>query len=352
MGRRRKFFLFCLCLALGGRLYAQSDRLQIFGFFDLEAEVGNQSRTAKYFSFDQHHLNFITIFRLDQKTRLFSEIEWEHGPSHKDGEMAGKIYMARAFLEYKYSDAALFRAGKFLPPFGIYNEMHDAAPAFLSTVLPFSVYGEHLDSAGRKTRLYAKYATGIWLLGSVPLHDWTFQYNFYFGNGRGRDPAEKDDNPDKGLGWRFLLTSPEQTIKIGTSYYRDRNGLSFSTRQRALDFDAEIRWKNLIWQTEFFLPRGEKVDAQKRPNGRFRSGRAYYILAGYTLGDIWTPFIRRDYYDPDISSPDDAEFHHVFGLNLAVTDRIYLKAEIHRVRFQATDKNGYEKFLASAAVAF
>ncbi|MFQ5632418.1 MAG: hypothetical protein ACE5I1_26920, partial [bacterium] len=217
------FITFTLLLSIKP-VFAQNPKLKIYGFFDMEAEVSNKNASTKRWTFDQHHLNIITIYHLDSHFRVFSEIEWEHGPSHKANNSTGTIYLARAFLEYKHSDAFEIRTGKFSPPFGIYNERHDATPSFLSTVLPVTVYGKHINSVGKKDRLYAKLATGIWALGAVYVKNWRITYHFYLSNGRGPKPHEKDNNSNKGIGSRLIIRPPSGNLRFGMSYYSDRDG--------------------------------------------------------------------------------------------------------------------------------
>ncbi|MDQ7054533.1 MAG: hypothetical protein Q9P14_17210 [candidate division KSB1 bacterium] len=266
--------------------------------------------------------------------------------------MYGTIYLARAFFEYKFSDLLLIRAGKFLPPFGIYNERHDATPTFISTVLPFSIYGDHLNSVDKKGRLFSKFATGVWALGSLFVDTWQLKYNIYISNGRGPKPAERDNNPNKALGMRFVVVPPVDFLQIGASYYADRDGNSYDTRQVAIGLDLNWIWGNFELQSEMLLAKGERVDAENRPNGVFLHSRGYYMQGSYTLRDRWTPFMRLDVFDRDTRIRRNEEKHTIIGLNIAISYNVYTKAEVHFIDYVNPNQKDYELFIASVAVAF
>ena len=185
-------------------LAAQTERATLYGFFDLELHTTNQVGGQPW-SFDQHHLNIITIYRLDEHLRVFAEIEWEHGAHLTGSGGSGQIVLERAALEYKRNDAFLAKAGKFLPPFGLYNVRHDASPTFLSTELPSSLYGDHLNSLGGDEALIPEVGTGLQVLGHLTAKAWRGEYFVYLINGRGPSPAAQDNNQNKGVGARLMI---------------------------------------------------------------------------------------------------------------------------------------------------
>lgn len=331
---------------------AQESRLQVYGFFDLEAEASNKDAAGKKLTFDQHHLNIISIFNLDECFRIFSEIEWEHGPKHDPSSASGTIYLARAFLEYKHSDACQLRGGIFLPPFGLYNERHDATPTFISTILPQSIYGKHLNSVGGKDRLYAKIVTGFWGLGSVFVNNWGIEYHVYLSNGRGPRPAEKDNNANKGVGGRLVITPPSGHLRLGMSYYTDRDGNALDSKQSALAWDAEFEYEAFKLTSELFIPRGETADSTGALTGQFRQSLGGYVQGSVTLLERLTPFFRYDYFDNDVDKTKDAERIFTVGINYSISPKVYLKNELHFHRFGNPNSRGYELYIGSVAVAF
>lgn len=336
---------------------AETEKLKIYGFFDLETEVSNQKNTAEAWTFDQHHLNVISIYRIDSRFRVFAEIEYEHGPFIGD-EIQGNIYLANAYLEYKHSDAFQIRAGSFVTPFGIYNEIHDATPSIISTLLPHPIYGDHQMATGVEGRLFAKLATGIQFRGQIFPGDWEISYRLYVSNGRGPMAAEQDDNTNKGLGARFILVPPIQDLRLGTSMYADKNGLDGHTRQATLGFDAEFDFSAVHIEAEMLLYQMEQVDSLDIPNGVYNYGRGWTALVSYRLIDRLTPFFRLEfdhhhglnkYHGPDGNTDDNCL---MTGVNYAVTPKVYLKSEVHFMNFSGAGDPPYELFVASVAVAF
>jgi hypothetical protein len=353
MGRVSLYLIPLIVLSFVKSGYAHPSSFKIYGFFDLELEVSNKDPAGRLWTFDQHHFNLITIFHLDKRFRVFGEIEWEHGFFLEGGEEAsGEFNLERAWLEYKYSDAFKIKVGKFLAPFGIYNLVHDATPTYLSTLLPNPVYGKHTNTIGEKQKFYSKFATGIQILGSLFIRDWECDYYIYMSNGRGADPGEKDENSNKGVGGRFVIFTPLNIFKLGTSYYADKNGNARNTTQKTFGVDAEFEYMHLNLHGEIIQFYLEKVDTNGIPNGEFRRGRGYYLQGSYSLFDKLTPFLRYEFFDPDLFNDGDGEYGIVVGINFSASPRVILKNEVHFNRFQDEARNPYEHFIASLAVAF
>jgi hypothetical protein len=337
---------------------AAAIELNTYGFFDVEAEIGNKNAAAKRGTFDQHHLTLIWQGQVDPRFSVLFETSYEHGPNLSDGALEGKVYLPKAYCEYMQSDALLLRAGKFLPPFGIYNERHDATPTVIPTVLPQSVYGKHADLVGpgagefgRNVQAYPRFATGIWALGTTFADSWEFTYHAYLTNGRGANEHEADDNTNKGFGTRVLVTPPGFP-RFGFSYYSDRNGSLDGARQAA--FGADLEYSRGAWFLECgsILPQFEELDAAGTRSGSTRRARGGYVMAGYTLWDRTTPFAYFDRYDPDRDTADDAIDDATMGINHMLSDSVFLKAEIHLVDFEDPARRSYWNSIASLAVAF
>lgn len=323
------------------------ERVTVYGYFDTEVEVSNTDDKRSIWTFDQHHLNVIAIYKIDNRFRVFSEIEWEHGPSHSGDSTTGKIYLAKSFLEYKHSDAFRVRIGKFLTPFGIYNERHDATPTMLFTNLPRALYGEFYHSAERP---FAKFSTGLHLLGTSFIDDWEARYNLYVSNGRGPNPSEKDNNANKAVGGRLVITPPSGTLHAGLSYYRDKNGMFYDSRQSSLGFDLEADVGSLYLNAELILMSVEHLEEATEPR-EVHHPKGYYFLAGHTFYDRVTPWAAYNWINEDRLPDDHVEVRSV-GLNYSLTDKVYLKAEVHSNRFKSRPTEDHELFIASIAAAF
>lgn len=348
-----------VCLP-AGRLDAQTARpkLKTYGYFDMEVMASFKKDNAEPWSFDQHHLNLITIYTINDRYRVFTEIEYEHGPFFSESESSGMILLEKAYLEYKHSDALRVRIGKYPSPFGIYNERHDATPTFIATRLPHSVYGKHELASGRKDQLFAKFATGIQVVGDLYSYGWETRYHFYVSNGRGRKPGGADDNSNKGLGGRLVVSPPLANLRLGASYYTDKHGLVNHAEQRSLGVDIEFDLGNLHLESEVLINRSEKVDTTGQPTGEFRKALGYYVMAAYTFGDKVTPFVRYEYSDHGSSEVNGLKKMSMIGINVALTQQVYLKNEVHFSYDHHTDHSyiddpdQYYMYVGSIAVAF
>ena len=347
--------LCCLAVAMvcsAGSASAQvSDRLEIYGYFDVETE-SKRSGDQRNWHFDQHHFNVITVYRPQDRWRVFAEVEWEHGAFQSRSGGAGLIELERAWVEYSHSPALQVRLGKFLAPFGIYNLRHDATPTYLMSFLPASVYGKHSNPLGESQRLYAKFGTGVQLLGRVPAGAWSADYAVYLTNSRGLDAAELDGNMNKGVGGRLLLHSPNDSVRVGISLYSDRNGLAADTRQYAIGVDFAFEKDALLVEVEGLVPRLEGVNEARAPDGLLRTGRSGYVQGSYRLTDRLTPFGRFEYYDADRQRASDVETTVVGGLNVMVNPSVYLKSEVQTRQFRGTQRPDDTLFVSSISVAF
>lgn len=346
----------CLATVLGAlgaapcaQAQVQERSVNLYGYFDLEYEIGNASEASKRGTFDLHHFKVLTSIVLDEHFRVLGEIEWEHGVDLSADGGVGEVKLERAWLEYRHADALKVRAGKFLVPFGIYNLVHDATPTFLGTYLPSSVYGKHPNPLCGSQRLFAKFGTGLQVLGSAHSGPWSLDYAAFLSNGQGANAYEQDDNGDKARGGRAILGLPLGQSELGASYYTEQNGAAAHTRQRALGLDARLRLDALDIHGEVLFADQETLDVAGEPSGASETMTGSYLQAGYTLADRLTPFARVQRYVP---ADSQAEHHVIGGLNLALTSRVYLKAEGHVVRFDDPLQNGYEMFVSSVAVAF
>jgi len=324
----------------------------------MEVSATFSQEEAPPWSFNQHHLNFIAIYTLSPSYRVFSEVEYEHGPSLGDSASSGKIYLAKGYLEFKRSDALRVRVGKFLSPFGIYNERHDATPTFLTTRLAHSVYDAQPLATGLKDRLFAKFTTGVQLVGDFYPGRWEIRYHLYVGNGRGEDPGGSDDNSNKGLGCRIVISPPVAKLQLGMSLYADRHGHDNDTQQRSLGLDTEFDFGSLHGELELLNHWSELIDLFEHPDGKFRHYRGFYILLAYRIGDKFTPCVRFGRANHDVDVSGASETTGMVGLNIAFTPRVYLKNELylHRDRRQVIGStysvDRYGTYLASVAVAF
>lgn len=351
MNMRSIWMAAVLSAATASLATAQSD-LSVYGFFDLEFEANNRNADQLDYTFDQHHFNVITAYRISSQWRVFAEIEWEHGPGLEGGEGAGAIALERAWVEYAPRDEFKIKAGKFLPPFGIYNLLHDASPSFLSTFLPSAIYGKHANTNGGNQRLYAKFGTGLQVLGTLSPRGWQATYYAYVTNGRGPNPAETNANNNSGVGGRIMVSDLGEHARFGVSYYQDRNADADNTKQRTIAADVGFGSSGFWLEGEAIIPSLETLDGTGAPTGDMRTGLGYYVQGSYRTEVGVTPFARYDFFDPNNDADNDGDHDVVLGLNIAVTPFTYLKGQVQFQGFENPAVESFETFIASISVAF
>ncbi len=343
---KQKQILLVLLFLTTQVLYAQQRELSIYGYIDLEFEYGTDQKES---TFDIHHLNFIPEFSF-QQYRVFTEIEFEHGTNIDADDGEGEIALERAWIEYTHSRLIQIRAGKFLTPFGIYNLIHDATPAYLTTSLPF-IYNSHNPFGVNKARLYAKFYTGVQLLGTLmKVKPIMLNYTFGLGNGRGPEQFSKDNDNDKSVSGRLHLQT-ESNLQIGVSLYRDHNAEGMSGKQEAEEqaycIDFQYDTDTVLLQSELALFRLER----NNETGGFQTAKSWYIQLAYRFQNVVTPVLRYDYFTPGTSASNDYR-RLLVGVNISPNARVYLKSEVQFNSFDSSERASNKLFLSSIAVAF
>lgn len=328
-------------------LHAQQRELSVYGYIDLEYEYDTAQKIS---TFDIHHFNMLSTYSFRQ-FRVFSEIEWEHGPGMEPDGGQGEIVLERAWFEFTRNDQLKVRGGKFLSPFGIYNLIHDATPTFLTTSLPL-IYQKHRPFGMNKDRLYAKFYVGLQALGSVTTASgWRFEYTLGVGNGRGSESFSEDNDNNKAMMARAIV-QPVESLHIGASFYGDRNAEGVSgkprAREQAYGIDFEFDNEQLQIQSEYVRFRLEKNSLESA----FQHAHSYYSQLAYTIGGHVTPILRYDYFAPNVDTNNDAYSYWLVGLNVSPDPDVYLKAEVHFRSFENASIDSNRLFLSSIAVAF
>ena len=322
------------------------------GYLTFEAEISDKDSAGRRGTFDLHHFNLFGNYLLNDKTRVFGEIEWEHGTdtegSETSGGEAGFVRLERAWFEYELSEKFKLRLGKFLTPYGIYNEIHDAAPAYDTSILPQSLYGKHENPFGTMQRFYAKFSIGVQAKGVFEIGSSSFQYQVLLTNGRGGQPFEQDDNRDKGLGLRLLADLPTAGLIVGYSVYSDRNGLAFHTRQTSQVWDLRFEYKQ--WRLSGEYARSS-LGARKATSS-MQIANAGYAEVAYQLFGRQTVLIRYDLFDPDNRQSGGVERDLTLGTSLQILKQALVKAETHFWTVENGSPENYVLAIASLAVVF
>lgn len=267
-------------------------------------------------TFDFRHLNLLLDINPAPGLMVRSNIEFDHAPDTELGY--GGVILEYGFAEYLFKDWLKARVGKVLTPYGFFNEIHDASPAYLGVTVPDSVY--KADKRGGFSIL-PKWVTGLNVLGVVDISDESeFDYVVYVGNGEsvGYNEAQFDVNPNKAVGGRAQISFDSEKYILGVSAFYGEKGLS-ETNLAETHFgyvlSAAYALSNLNIKAEY---------AQAKLGERTEYG--WYIQPSYRIGR-YTPYMRVQASDPDDRYPDDYWNTYLAGLNVQVNKHLFVKFE-------------------------
>ena len=327
------------------------------GYLTFEAEISNRDSLAENGTFDLHHFNIFANFLLNSKARVFGELEWEHGTDLSSDQQvdtydsettAGSLRLERAWFEYAFSQKFKLRIGKDLTPYGIYNEIHDATPAYDTSILPYSIYGKHRNNLGAFYRNYAKFTMGFAIVGQFESRHLVFDYKIFTGNGRGKNQFEQDDNKDKSIGFRGLLDLSDRGLKLGYSFYSDQNGLTLNARHTSFAFD--VRYEKKRWRLTGEYAHSHQaaindIAARLTANG-------YYGEIACLLYNHQTVLMRYDIYNSNKTRGNDAVRDLTFATNFQILKSSLVKAEVHLINDELALRQKYTLAIASLAIVF
>lgn len=341
----RYFLLSCFCMTAATAAPSQAmslNELKLNGFLDLEYERSysdNASLGDTKGSFDQAHFNILMEFPVSHTLTVKGHIEYEHGPWLKGAGDSGELTTEWAYLEYLVGNTLRFRAGKILTPFGVYNEIHDATPTYLSIRIPWEIY--RANEAGGFP-MFPTFGTGISLLGDyLAGEDLDLNYSVYMVNGEndvsGLNEAERDENSDKAIGGRLML-SPRFGTAVGGSFFTGKKGVdkkNHSTWAVTVDYGMSM-----------FNARAEYASSELDN----QTEKGWYGEVSYRFRKV-TPFLRYGTLDPN----DDEWRELVYGIHYEIQPNFVLKLENRQ--FGGNPNNAlvsddYNEVAAALAAAF
>jgi len=288
---------------------------------------------------------FVLFFghRFDERTRFFSEVEFEHANTKDtaDGTGAGEVELEQAYIDFDLTDAHTARAGLFLVPVGILNETHE----------PPTFYGVERNPV--ETNIIPT----TWWEGGLGL------------NGR----------LGEAFGYDLALTSGLKVPTTGSNAYKVRNG-----RQKVAQADANnaaatvrLKWTGApgtelaatvvrqddiaqgtvadgvsgaatLWEAHAALTRGDfglrALYAQwdldgtgPKAVGRDKQ-KGWYVEPSYKLTPKLGVFARYNEWDNEAGDATASKKKQTdFGLNYWPHERVVLKADIQRQSGAAND---------------
>ena len=306
-------------------------------------------------SFDADLIDLVFNVQATNRLRFNTDITWEHGADTQDKR--GNVVLQYAFPEYTVNDWLKVRVGKMFVPFGIYNEIRNAKPAFFTVEEPFSTNKN--EEFGSAMRFYPRWASGIAVIGNGEIRDLKLDYNVQISNGEQAlgNPFEVDDNLQKALATRVRIR-PLTNLRIGVSGYADwlteldSTGKDSGGRTHLLSYGGQLEYElqNAGVELEFIGGSIDRSDAP--PTNRM----AYTLMMYYTIGKRFIPYARIGYLDPSMATDLDEATMISVGLNIELDHNFYLKLQYNNISSEPNNMQFFGKDLdqiqASIAVGF
>lgn len=97
-----------------------------------EINYNNYKDSSRRDEFDMQRFILFVGHKFNERTRLFSEIEFEHAVTDGGDSSSGEVAMEQAFIEYDLTQTgtSALRSGLMLLPIGIINEYHEPPTFF------------------------------------------------------------------------------------------------------------------------------------------------------------------------------------------------------------------------------
>jgi hypothetical protein len=320
MPRRVGFLIALVCIS-GAPVCAQEllDRITINGYtnFEFEKMIDKEGAGDKHGSFDADQFNLVFNIHAADRVRVAADLSWEHGAATE--EPRGNVALEYGFVEYTISNLFKLRAGKMLTPFGVYNEIHTAKPAFLTVKEPPSLNKTERIIKGT-FRYYPRWGAGLALHGDGVAGGKNFNYDLLVANGEqtNTNPFEEDDNGFKSVTARFRL-EPTDSMRLGWSLYLDKT--TDPAFRKIVSNGLEFEWTHKSFR---LLAEGALGKVQRDELSDLTQ-KSFYIQPSYSFAHGITPYLRYEWVDSGF--PDESGTLLTTGVNWEITKNFMLKAE-------------------------
>jgi Gram-negative porin len=270
-------------------------------------------------SWDSNSFSLVVTAKLDEKAKVWMHIESESGE---------EVVFDWAYLDYQFTPSLTGRVGQIKLPVGLSNEIVDARFLNLSTILPFLYHEESLELSESFRGISINYTQDF---GSAGI-----ELDGYFGQAVGEEDDELKHR--RLIGGRVGFRPPVEGLKFLFSAYSSKLEeieTGERTNQNLWALSGEYVRGNLKLQSEYAKSKVFDV-----------SSNTYYLQAGYTFADKWTPFVRYEYATTDKTQKNDPSFYQKsigLGLDYKVNSNI-------SVRVEGYNHKGYALPVASGEV--
>ena len=343
-----------LPLVLAASVQAQElgDRVVINGYtnFEFEKQISKEGNGDKKGSFDADQIDLVFNITVSERVRVSIDLSWEHGTATEVPR--GNQALEYGFVEYALSDKLKLRFGKMHTPFGVFNEIHTAKPAFLTV--------KEAPSLNKNSRIvdggylfYPRWGAGIGAHGDTVVHGMDLTYDVLVANGDSEavNPFELDENSSKSLTARVRLDVTDN-IRVGYSFYHDRfSSTSFTTIQ-SHGLEAELSLARFRVLAEVAVGSLGKV------GGGAQKQIGWYVQPSLHLQHGITPYLRVDNFNPNRQLEGLDGRDYLIGVNIELAKNFQLKLEDNNFRGGSNSSlakfpgNGYHEFKSALVLGF
>ena len=302
------------------------ERVVINGYtnFEFEKQISKEGAGDKKGSFDADQFDLVFNITVSERVRVAADISWEHGTATEDGR--GNQALEYGFVEYAISNGLKLRFGKMFTPFGVFNEIHTAKPAFLTVKEAASVNkNDRIVDGG--FLFYPRWGAGIAAHGDAVTFGKDVTYDVLVANGEqsGANPFEEDENSSKSITARLRVDATEN-LRVGYSFYRDHLADSGFRKLQSHGFEAELNFTRVRVLGEVALgtltPRAGPAQRQL----------GWYLQPSYHLRNGWTPYLRLERINPNRDQDGLDGRNFIVGLNIELSKNFQFKIENNSFR--------------------
>jgi hypothetical protein len=236
---------------------------------------------SRHARLDLSHLSGIAWWEPAPEWKVLAEVDLQDVvqlPAHSADDGSGSqpyVALDRLYVDYRASDSASVRAGKFLTPIGRWNQEH-SDPQVWTVLRPLIS-----QSAFPST------ATGLMLFGSVPLGGQWVDYQAYASDGGEWRPSPHSHPFDRAFGGR-LSTALNPALQVGVSLSRFIPRDYGSNEFDLYGVDGSFTWH----RTEFS---GEAIERRAR-DGAVAREHGWFLQGVAPLIDRWWGVARVEAY--------------------------------------------------------
>ncbi len=285
-----------------------------YSSFEVEYQWSEAGEGDRHASMDADLFDLVFNFRPTDQIRVATDITWEHGVASEDGR--GNAAIEYGFAEYALSDGLKLRAGKMFTPFGVFNEIHTAKPAYLSVKEAASTNKPEriVDSE----RFFPRWGVGVAATGDLFIGDVRVDYHLMVSNGEQEDtnPYEEDNNLAKAVTARTRVESGPAIV--GVSLYAD--WLDGGETIVSTGVQGQVVVGSLEVMTE-------GVYGTRGGGGATDAQVGVLVQTAWRFDGGWTPYLRGEVVDPDLKTGGDRGTLSIVGVNLSIDEHLFIKLE-------------------------